>query len=109
MPQLRVGSHHLNIETLRGKIKDPSLRTCTLCQNTEPEDEFHLLMSCTTIQQGRAKLFSEIIKRTPNFIRLNNECRFQWILSNEDKDINKLTAEFIEQSFSKRREMAYPQ
>ena len=40
MTQLRVGTHQLNIEALKGKIKDLKLRTC-ICQNTQPEDEFH--------------------------------------------------------------------
>ncbi len=32
MTQLRAGSHQLNIETLRGKIKFPNLRICILLQ-----------------------------------------------------------------------------
>ena len=54
-----LGPTNLNVETLRGTIKDPHLRTCVLCQNTEPQDEFYFLMSYTTFQPSRAKLFSE--------------------------------------------------
>ncbi len=56
-------------------------------------------MSCPTFQPGHAKLFSEIIKRTQNFILVNTECRFQWILSNEDKDINKINSNLLSNRF----------
>ncbi len=49
MTQFSVGSHQLNIEVLRGKIKDPNLRTC-ICQDTQPEDEFHFLMTCSKFE-----------------------------------------------------------
>ncbi len=45
---VRVGSHQLNIEALRGKIKDPKLRPC-ICEDTQPEDEFHFLITCTIL------------------------------------------------------------
>ncbi len=106
MTQLRVGSHQLNIEALRGKIKDPNLRTC-ICQDTQPEDEFHFLMTCSKFESERVKLFAEITKITPNFAALDDKCKFQWILSNEDKYVNNITANFIHQSFNKRHKLIY--
>lgn len=74
---MRGLSKQLNIEALRGKIKDPNLRTCILCQDPEPDDKFNFFMSCTNFQPDCAKLFAELIKRTSNFVTLNNECRLQ--------------------------------
>ena len=84
MTQWRVGCHHLKIEALRGTIKDSKLRRC-FCQDTHPEDEFHFLMTGTKFESERVKIFAAITKITANFAALNKECKFQWILANEDK------------------------
>ena len=48
----------------------------------------------------RVKRFAEITNITSTFDVVNNECKFRWILFNEDKHIDKITANFIHQSFN---------
>lgn len=45
--QLRLSSHTLNIETLRGTISDPNERTCNLCNLKKREDEIHFITECS--------------------------------------------------------------
>ena len=65
LTQLRVGSHHLHIETGRHSIpyKDPSDRICSHCNLQEIEDEKHFVMTCPLYAVLRENLFNLIVSR----------------------------------------------
>lgn len=87
--QLRVSSHPLNIESLRGRVADPEQRICTLCNQGRVEDEFHFLMECHLYDTERTETFKRILKHCENFALLSLHDKFIWLLSNEDKQICK--------------------
>ena len=101
--QLRVSSHQLNIETLRGKIKDPSLRLCEQCTLAKTEDEMHFLMECHHYKDLRANALREISHSQSNFQYLDHINQFIWLMSNEDTAICKSIGKFIYEAFTKRK------
>ena len=102
--QLRLSSHPLNIESLRGKITDPKLRLCTLCDDTKVEDEFHFMMQCNKYENERNIFIENISNYCINFRELNLQNKFLWLLSNEDKQICKDLGHLIKRCFDIRKE-----
>lgn len=99
MCQLRVSAHNLYIEAQRGKIKNPEDRKCPFCTQTTSEDEMHFFIVCTKYKYIRDQMYARVRELSKNFGTLSDEHKFVWLLSNEDKTINKITANFIKGAF----------
>ena len=92
MCKLRTSDHNLMIE--QGRRARPRLerifRTCPTC--IDPiENEYHFLTSCT-MYNNRDAMFQNIARLYPLFAELDNENKFIFLCSQENKDINKILA-----------------
>ena len=68
-------------------------RWCKFC-GTEVEDEQHMLIDCK-LYGGRQKWFEKITEKCPNFSSLNSHQRFIFLMTQEDEQLIKETAEKI--------------
>jgi len=100
--QLRLSSHPLNIEHMRGKIQDPKNRICQMCNTQETENEIHFVVSCIKYKEQREDLLQKINSYT-DISHLADKETFIWLLSNEDRLICKLVAKFIKDCFDIRK------
>jgi predicted transposase YbfD/YdcC len=100
--QLRLSSHPLNIETLRGTIPNPCDRVCQMCDLNVAEDEFHLLTICPHYETLRETILSTSVNN-PNIHILNKEDKAIWLLTNEDKNICKALGKYIHACFKERK------
>ena len=87
---------------MRGTIKDPSERTCKLCDMGKTEDEFHFLTECPSYKDNREALLSKI--ENQNIHNLNTEEQALWLFTNEDKEVCQALGKFIFDCFSYRKE-----
>jgi hypothetical protein len=87
--KIRIRNSNLNIE--RGRyIKLPVEKIiCPLC-NIEPEDEIHLILKCSKLDECRKELFSYISSVVPSFNDIDEFQKFKFILSSNDLDICKI-------------------
>jgi len=106
LTQLRLSSHPLNIEALRGTIHNPDNRLCEMCSLNKVEDEKHFVTECALYSNLRMDLYKNL--ESNNFLNLSSENKFIWILTNEDKTICKLVGKFLTDCFSKRKERLSP-
>ena len=67
---------------------------CLLCTE-EVEDEIHFLIKCTSKTTKRNILFTGISKTVPLFSSLDPTPKFIFLMSQEDKVINKLLIDQI--------------
>ena len=98
LTQLRVSSHHLRIESGRYQGIPPHLRHCLHCDSEEVEDEMHFLITCTNFVGERQELFDIISKTCHNFINLNNNEKFFWLMTCEDKAVLHNLCSFIKKN-----------
>ena len=61
LTQLRLRSHQLHIETLRGTVREPRDRLCTKCSLSKTEDEIHFITECPHYIDHRQSCHSTII------------------------------------------------
>ena len=101
--QIRISSHRLNIEALRGKVKDPTDRLCNMCNLKVMEDEIHFMATCPKYKTPRDNLLLAV-KNVPNIQQLNDENKTIWLLTNEDKNICKRVGKYINECLKIRRE-----
>ena len=102
MTKFRLSDHKLMIEEgrhCRPKIPREN-RFCKFC-NTMVEDEQHMLIDCK-LYGNRAKWFDKIIEKCPNFSTLNSHQKFIFLMSQQDEQLVKETAEKISQWLSLR-------
>ena len=102
LAKFRLSAHRLKIETDRfignkGYIK-PEDRLCKTCTLSVVENEQHFLIKCPAYADLRNKLFSSINLGNPHFINYSEENKFLWLMSSENLQDLKLTAEFIHQA-----------
>ena len=91
--KFRLSDHNLLIE--EGRKKSPrEERMCPLCSQ-EVEDEIHFVIQCPSKTIERNLLFAEILKTTPRFNSLDPASKFIFLMSQEDKSINKMLIEQI--------------
>ena len=93
MTKFRLSDHKLMIEEgrhCRPKIPREN-RFCKFC-NTLVEDEQHMLIDCK-LYGNRAKWFDKIIEKCPNFSTLNSHQKFIFLMSQQDEQLVKETAE----------------
>ena len=87
--KFRLSDHGLMIE--KGRHQRPKIpreqRICPLCKSGI-EDELHLLLKCTYCKD-RNNLLSEVEKLVPNFKNLNDQDQFIFLMTQEDKQLNR--------------------
>ena len=104
LAQLRFGILPLRIETGRFKnIKDsqtgqfrklrPEERVCEICKLNVVEDEIHFICQCNYYSKERDELYDSIVKNYPEFVLLNDQEKFKYLLLNECKLISEFLAE----------------
>ena len=95
--QLRVDILPLEIETGRYRNKPPGNRFCPFCVNI-PEDEKHFICICPTYDVYREIMYDKITLNSPNFTLLDNENKFMYVMSCNDKCV----LDFVDIAWSKR-------
>ena len=89
--RFRISSHTLEIET--GRHRRPKVpieeRTCKICRSNSVEDEQHFLIECLVADmvQLRNQLTATAITYISNYNTLNNQDKFNEILTNREPDI----------------------
>ena len=100
--RFRSGSHTLEIE--RGRYTNPKTlfeeRLCLTC--TEIEDEKHFLTVCRLFDADRKILYSRISELQSEFMNLNNDEQFIFLMKNDKPQILSWTAKFIHDSMNQR-------
>ena len=106
MLKFRLSDHKLMIEEgrhFRPKIPREN-RWCKFC-GTAVEDEQHMLIDCK-MYGNRQKWFENIAEKYPNFSSLNSHQKFIFLMTQEDEQLTKETAEKISEWFEL-RELIY--
>ena len=101
MSKLRTSDHNLMIEKgrrTRPRI-DRFLRTCPNCKDCI-ENESHFLTTCT-MYNNRDVMFQKIGKLYPSFAQLDNESKSIFLMSQENKETNKVLAACIHEWLKK--------
>ena len=95
LTKLRVSDHNLMIE--EGRRKRPKIprenRTCKMCPNSI-EDESHFLMNCK-LYASRNRMFHHIESICPAFRTLNDEQKFNYLMSQENEHITMSLAKNV--------------
>ena len=104
LTKLRLSSHPLNIEALRGRVQNPDERLCEMCHFKSIEDEFHFIGECPKYQLLRNKFLVPITGQFQNVNALSRDSTAIWLLSNEDKTACKSMAKYIYEGFKLRRQ-----
>ena len=95
--KLCLGNHSLYIETGRHTVpKTPEhLRTCTLCQLNNIENETHVLFSCTLYNALCSKFYDEVVQKYNFFQDLNITSKLLFLFDNIDPFIYRSLAAFV--------------
>ena len=104
--KFRLSDHKLMIKEgrhFRPKIPREN-RWCKYCQ-TVVENEQHMLIDCK-LYGNRSKWFAKLIEKCPNFSNLNSHQKFIFLMTQEDAQLSKETAEKISEWFDL-RELIY--
>ena len=70
--QFRAGILPLQVEVGRYRNIPLEERLCTLCDEHDVEDEFHLLLKCSRYRNLRDTLFNQAISKEPSFLDLQD-------------------------------------
>ena len=102
--KLRISAHDLLIET--GRYTKPKKtpvenRLCRFCKSNNIEDEPHFILHCSFYNDLRNALFSNLDNIFFNFITMDQDEQFKFIMSanNGDADCCKLVSDFIENCY----------
>ena len=79
-------------------------RVCEVCKE-QVEDEIHFLIKCPCYKEQRVTLFNKLEKEFKNFRNLNDENKFIWLLSSEDKIVIMAVYKLLSDLFEKRKEL----
>ena len=90
------------IETGRYRNKPSENRFCPFCVNI-PEHEKHFICICPTYDVYREIMYDKITLNSPNFTLLDNENKFMYVRSCNDKCI----MDVVEIAWSKRIALLY--
>ena len=82
-----------------------SFRTCPRCECCI-ENGCYFLVACA-IYTSRDIVFQKIEEKYPSLVELDNENKFIFLLSQEDKEVNKVLSAFIHEWLIIREEL-YP-
>jgi hypothetical protein len=102
MAKFRTSSHNLRIETGRYDKICVSNRLCGMCMSHEVEDEIHFLINCSAYDNSRKVLFNLASRECMRFDDLSPSMKFIWLMSAENDEIIKATANFLNISFKVR-------
>ncbi len=111
LTRFRTSCHRLHIETGRTtKGYTPvSERVCNLCNTGAIEDEEHFLLQCSTYNDLRNVLMSNITDIFPGATDLSQGELFGWLMaSKNDKAINS-TAVYVQKAMSLRHNIIAPE
>ena len=99
LSRLRTNSHTLEIECGRhDRPKKPiEARLCSTCSLVE--DEQHFVCACLVNREIRAFMYDKISGIYSNFIHLNDEDKFIFLMANTDRRILNWLGKFVYQSF----------
>jgi hypothetical protein len=95
LTRLRISAHCLHIETGRYQGIPPHQRLCGQCDSGEVEDEIHFLLCCSNFREERQQLFRTISQSCNNFLQLNPQEIFYWLMTCEDVSVLKELCHFI--------------
>jgi hypothetical protein len=100
MTRFRTSSHKLQIEIGSYTIPKTTIndRTCKKCNLNSVEDELHFLLNCPKYSHLRGELVSSCFNKniTNTF---NIDSQFIWLLSNEDTDVCRSIAKYLNLCF----------
>ena len=106
MARYRMSSHDLKIE--RGRFNNPitpiNQRICTRCESNEIDDEIHLLLHCTAMNNEREILLNSIAGIIN--MQLTNDI-FLRIMTSRDITVVKSLAKFIYGCFKQIKSYKY--
>ena len=96
LTRFRTSCHRLQIEIGRYTVPKTPVndRLCMNCSDNLVEDEIHLLLVCSKFNDLRKNYISTCFNKNINNIE-DISCKFIWLLSNEDNDVCKRIARFI--------------
>jgi hypothetical protein len=95
LTKLRISTHRLHIETGRYQGIPPHQRLCEQCDSGEVEDEIHFLLCCSKFREELQQLFRTISQSCNNFLQLNPQEKFYWLMTCEDVSVLKELCHFI--------------
>ena len=101
--QFRAGILPLNIET--GRYRNVSLpdRLCTLCDDSEVEDEIHFLCVCKFYSEYRSDMYNAVTRYYADFNHLDQFDKCVYLIANEQKCV----ISFIVKALLKRKRVMY--
>ena len=106
LSRFRLSSHKLKIETGRYNSRNgyvrPEDRVCQLCDLNVCEDERHFLIVCPAYSILRQDLLTLGSATNRWFDTYDTFNKFNWLMSNEDAEIIRCLASFIQKAFEKR-------
>lgn len=105
MAQFRTGILPLKVETGRYTKIPWYFRICELCTNNDIEDEIHFLLHCTCFTRERNVLFTKSLEMYADFLEYEDDVKL-YILMN-DEDLTKPVADYLYNSYLKRRNYMY--
>ena len=100
MTRFRTSNHKLQIEIGRYTIPKTPInnRTCKNCNLNSVEDELHCLLNCPKYSHLRRELVSSCFnKNITNTLIIDSQ--FIWLLSNEDTDVCRSIAKYLNLCF----------
>ena len=99
LPHLRTNSNSLEIKRARhDRPKKPiEARICSTCSLVK--DEHHFVCACLMNREIRAYMYHKISVIYSNFIHLNDEDKFIFLMTNTDRRILNWLGKFVYQSF----------
>ena len=105
--KLKLSNHSLHIETGRycRTFIDRSDRICKYCTSNAVEDEWYFLFSCDFYQEFRDIYFTKLKRLLPETPPLDKNKLLEAIFLLQARKIVILTAKFINNCFSKRRQL----
>jgi hypothetical protein len=102
LAKFRISAHRLNIELGRYQKVKRDKRICGSCDLNVIEDEIHFLSTCPKYTGYREVLFAEANKYCVNFRYLNDEAKFIWLMSAENKNIIQAVGTYLKTCFEVR-------
>jgi hypothetical protein len=72
------------------------------CDSREVEDEIHFLLCCSKFREERQQLFRTISQSCNNFLQLNPQENFYWLMTCEDVSVLKELSWYLPVSICRR-------
>ena len=104
--QIKIGNSKLVIELGRHNKTDIYInnRICPLCKNGV-EDEYHLIILYSSLNNIRNKMFANIHSIFPSFHALTDEKKFLYLFQCEEYDIVEIIVRGVNEMYNRRNEL----